>query len=307
MAVYPVAAGFPDMSGTYIPTLYAKKLLIALYAATVFGAIANTDLEGTISKFGDTVKIRTLPDITVRDYVKGQNLNYETPEPSTVSLLIDKGKYWALNINTVDKKQSDIDYVSQWAAHASERLKIAIDSGMLADIYDDVGANNKGLTAGLKSANINLGVSGTPLAVDSTNIIETIAKCGQVLDEQNVPDTGRWFVIPAWLSFLIKTSDLKDASLAGDATSIIRNGRIGMVDRFTLYLSNNLKTNTSGNYTATEMVFGHKMSLTFATQIVEREIIPNPNDFGQLLRALQVYGYKVVKSQAIGCLHAYQG
>lgn len=46
MAVYPVAAGHPDLSGTMIPTLYAMKLLVEFYKATVFGAIANTDYEG---------------------------------------------------------------------------------------------------------------------------------------------------------------------------------------------------------------------------------------------------------------------
>ena len=46
MAVYPVAAGHPDLSGTYIPTLYAAKLLVEFYKATVFGAISNTDYEG---------------------------------------------------------------------------------------------------------------------------------------------------------------------------------------------------------------------------------------------------------------------
>ena len=48
MAVYPIAAGHPDLSGTYIPTLYATKLIIALYAATCLAQICNTDYEGKL-------------------------------------------------------------------------------------------------------------------------------------------------------------------------------------------------------------------------------------------------------------------
>lgn len=41
---YPVASGTPSLSGSFIPTIWSKKLQVKYYAATVFGDIANTDL-----------------------------------------------------------------------------------------------------------------------------------------------------------------------------------------------------------------------------------------------------------------------
>lgn len=112
-------------------------------------------------------------------------------------------------------------------------------------------------------------------------------------------------VIPQWMATLISTSDLKDASLAGDDTSILRNGRLGMIDTFTLYKSNQLSTGTDGSgNTTTRILFGTNAAITFATQITENEHLVNPNDFGILHRGLQVYGYKVVKPVAIGVLYA---
>ena len=35
-------------------------------------------------------------------------------------------------------------------------------------------------------------------------IIDLIVRLGQVLDEQNIPETGRWIVLPAWLAAKIK-------------------------------------------------------------------------------------------------------
>ena len=106
---------------------------------------------------------------------------------------------------------------------------------------------------------------------------------------------------------LIKLSDLKDASLAGDQTSILRNGRLGVIDTFTLYKSNLLATTTDGANTCTNMIFGINDAITFATQLTENESLKNPFGFGTLFRGLQVYGYKVVKAEAMGWLYAYKG
>jgi len=302
MAVYPIASGHPDLSGNYIPTLYAALLLIEFYKDTVFGAIANTKYEGQIKSSGDKVEIRTLPTITVRDYVKGQDLDYENPPPSKVTLNIDQGKYWALAINTVDKKQSDIDFVKKWAEHASKTLKINIDSDILAAVYSQVHAANTGATAGLESGSINLGVSGTPFQLTASTILAKIVDCAVVLDEQNVPDEGRYIVLPPVACGLIKKSDLKDASITGDNVSILRNGKVGMIDRFTIFCSNNIATATD-TVKVWHSIFGQTEALTFASQMVEHNIIPNPKDFGDLLRALQVYGFKVVKPEAMGHLY----
>ena len=97
-------------------------------------------------------------------------------------------------------------------------------------------------------------------------------------------------VIPAWFSGLIKKSDLKDAALAGDSTSILRNGRLRMIDRFTLYLSN-LLPSAAGKY---NIYAGTSEGLTFAAQLANVETLRAESAFGTLMRGLLVYGYKVV-------------
>jgi hypothetical protein len=83
--MYPVALGHPNYSQSgasmFIPELWSGKILVKFYASTVFGEIANTDYEGEIKNYGDKVVIRTTPDITINDYVVGQNLNYQPRIP----------------------------------------------------------------------------------------------------------------------------------------------------------------------------------------------------------------------------------
>jgi hypothetical protein len=258
-------------------------------------AIANTDYEGEIKAHGDTVNIRTTPEITINDYVKGQTLSVENPDKPKLQLLIDKGKYFACVEDDVDQVQSDIAMMDQWSKDASERMKITIDTDVLGNIATDVPAANKGTAAGRISGDIDLGVASTPNAIDASSAIAEIINHGTVLDEQNVPESDRFMVIPAKMAGYIKQSDLKDASITGDGSTPLRNGRLGMIDRFTLYVSHNLPKSGS-EFT---IFSGHKVALTFASQMTNMETLRSETTFGDIIRGLQVYGYKVVKPEAI--------
>jgi len=78
-----------------------------------------------------------------------------------------------------------------------------------------------------------------------------------------------------------------------------------MIDRFTIYSSNQVLKNTTD--TAWSCMFGDKNAITFASQILNNEMLRNPNDFGDLQRGLQVYGRKVVDAPGLGMLYASAG
>lgn len=293
----------PAYSGTFIPELWSGKIIEKFYDATVLAAVANTDYEGEITSYGDKVTIRTKPSIAINDYTAYTTLTTETPSSAVVELLIDQGKYWSTAIDDVMEVQSDLDHLSLWADDASEQMKIEIDTDVLAGIPAGVAATNQGTTAGAQTGTvIDLGAAAAPVTVTATNAISKIIDCGQILDENNIPETGRWVVIPAWLAAMIKTSELKDASLTGDGVSMLRNGRLGMIDRFTLYASNLLPYNASD--TAHSILFGHSHGLTFASQLTKVETLRAESTFGTILRGLQVFGYKVVDGTALGVLYA---
>lgn len=298
---FPVTSGHPQYAGNFIPELWAGKLIEHFYDATVLAQISNTEYEGMIKSHGDTVHIRTTPTITIRDYVKGQTLQVERPDSDPLELLIDKGKYFNAVEDDVDAIQTDVKLMDVWSKDASERMKIEIDQDVLTNMLTDISADNQGATAGAKTASFNLGTTGAPLTVTkdgaggTTSITDLIIDIGTVLDEANCPESDRYLVLPAKAVGLIKKSELKDASLSGDGTSIMRNGRVGMIDRFTIYMSHNLYT-SSGK---TNIIAGTKRGLTFASQMTKMETLRSESTFGTLIRGLQVYGYKVVKPEAI--------
>lgn len=293
--------------GVFVPEIWSGKLIEKFYSATVLAAIANTDYEGEISNKGDKVKIRTKPTITIRDYTVDQSLVVERPSSNAVELTIDYAKYFNEVLDDVMELQSDMNLLSMWADDASEQLKIVIDTGVLALLDAGVAAANKGATAGRISVGLNLGAAGTPVTLTALNILDAIVDMGTVLDEQNIPETGRWLILPAWAAGQVKKSDLRNASISGDGVSLMRNGRLGMIDRFTLYASNLLPTAAEGAATATRIFAGHPHGLTFASQISKVETLRSESTFGTLLRGLQVYGAKVLDGIAITELYAIKG
>jgi hypothetical protein len=296
----------------FIPEIWSGKLIEKFYASTVLAAISNTDYAGEIKNQGDKVRIRTKPTISISDYAADQTLALQRPSGNVVDLLIDKGKYFNCILDDVMDVQSDLNLLSMWSDDAAEQMKITIDTAVLGALQNQAQAvNNRGAAAGKISHTINLGVTSTgPLSVvarsptaGKVEIVDVILRMGQALDEQNIPETGRWIVMPTWAATLIKMSELREAYLSGDATSMLRNGRIGMVDRFTLYTSNLLPSGTTATppLVAGEYVMygGHAHGLTFASQMTKMETLRSEQTFGTILRGLQVFGYKAVDDSAL--------
>ena len=293
----------------FIPEIWSGKLVEKFYASTVLSAISNTDYEGEIKQFGDKVNIRTKPTITINDYLPDGDLSVQRPTGGLLTLNIDQAKYFNLALDDVMKIQSDVNLMSVWADDASQQFKITIDSAVLLGILNQAGTKNKGATAGAITSSINLGVTSSgPLALVPSNattgqvdVLDMLLRLGQALDEQNIPEEGRWVVLPTWAATLIKKSELRQAYLSGDSVSILRNGRLGAVDRFTIYASNLLPSGVAAGLAAGEYVVyaGHAHGLTFASQFTNVETIRSERSFANLLRGLQVYGYQVVDNKAL--------
>ncbi len=315
---YGAGGGVDSYSGAsgFIPEIWSGKLQVKFYKSTVLGEITNNDWEGEIKGQGDKVNIRTIPTISISNYQKGMNLTNQVPTSTPLELLIDKGKYFAVVLDDVDEVQADVKLMDIFTDDASQQMKIAVDADVLGAVYADAATGNKGANAGLISGGINLGATGAPRQVTSSTVLDMILDMGQCLDEQNVPEEGRWMVVPAWMASLIKRSELRQAYLTGDSVTPLRNGKLGMIDRFTLYVSNNLSSVTdlgadataggtaaNADSTAWNIMAGTRDAISFASQMTNVETLRSQSTFGNIVRGLNVYGYKVTKPEAL--VHGY--
>jgi hypothetical protein len=175
----------------------------------------------------------------------------------------------------------------------------------------------------VKSGALQLGTDATPIAVsganEAANLLKLILQMGAALDEQDVPIDARWLLLSPYDRQILLQSDLGKAYLTGDSTSIVRTGKVGMIDRFNVYVSNMLprgnadkawvsgQTDPSTGAAYTEaaasarrmLIAGTKDAISFANQVTKAETLRNPNDFGDLVRGLTVFGRKVVTPKCL--------
>lgn len=318
------AAPNPPYSGTFIPTLWSGKLAKKFYNSTIFGEIANTDWQGEIANLGDTVIINTIPTLSTKEYRVGMQLEYEVPSPETIQLKIDKARYFGVNVNDIMEFQSKPQLMNMFTDDAATQMKLFIDKDVIYSSFfdakggwktsesgkDAVWTKNMGANAGAVSGCYNLGTDTAAVSLTGDNILSYITMLSTVLDEANVPEEGRYLIITPKERQILMMSNLAQAQFMGDPKSILRNGRIGSIDRFSIYVSNQLPRATAGmawdNTTSLasaakrHLIFaGHKCGISFASQITRMEDLKNPNDFGKLVRGLQVWGNQVTQGQAL--------
>lgn len=320
---YPVQAPFntnPAYSGAFIPTLWSGKLLAKFYQNTMLSEVTNTDYEGELKNQGDTVRIRLAPSISISDYTVGQNLSYEVPTPIFQDMQVNKGKYFGVQVNDVLAYQSDMNLMNMFTEDAAKQLKIAIENEVFFNSFVTEGpaAANEGGTAGAISAAYNLGTDIAPVdQATPENVLKAILRMSTVLDEQNVPEDGRFLIISPFDRHLLMQSNIAQAYFTGDSQSTIRSGKIGMLDRFNVYVSNLLPKGAAGKALVAgltdpatggavanakarrTMIAGTKAATSFAMTINKTEPLRNQTDFGDIVRGLAVYGRKVVKPEAL--------
>jgi len=263
----------------FIPEVFSRKLQAKFYAQTVLSEVTTNEYEGEISGLGNKVNIRTVPAVSVADYTG--SLSYSDVTSSTIELNIDKAKSYAFKVDDILKEQADIDFMNEAANDAAQNMKIAIEQDVFANV-----------AAGSSLTDINA----TPSNITSTNVLGFILDAGQQLDENNIPEDGRFMIINPAVATLLKQSELRQAYLTGDNVSPLRNGFIGTVDRFNMYVSNNLSTSAG----VTSGLYGHPKAIAYASQMTNTETVRLESSFGDGVRGLSVYGYKVILPTAIG-------
>ena len=264
----------------FIPEVFSKLLQAKFYKKSILPEISNTDYEGEIAGQGDKVVIRTVPAVTINNYAG--TITTQELTTAKVEMLIDKAKYYSFKVDDVLAAQADINLLEGASTDAAEGMRIAVETEVLA------GAITGATTIGSQTT------------ITAANILTNILTMSKQLDELNIPEEGRFIVLSPEFISLLKQSELRQAYLTGDGTSPLRNGLVGMVDRFKVFQSNMVYTAASGADSGyTHVLAGHPKALSFASQFTNTETVRMESTFGDQVRGLKVYGSKVVTPDAL--------
>lgn len=277
----------------FIPTVWSARLLSHLMKSLVYGqaGIVNRDYEGEIRQSGDSVKINSIGDITVKNYTKNTDIDAgETLVDSSQMLQITESKYFNFAVDDVDKAQSNVSVMEEAMKRAGYKLKDTADQFLAALMH-----------AAAPSANL-IGSDGSPEAITTAaEAYEQLVNLGVLLDEANIPSEGRFVIVPSWYHGLMLKDNRFVSAGTAKTDAVLANGQIGEAAGFRILKSNNVPHTAGEKY---KIVAGHDMATSYAEQIVKVEAYRKERGFNDGVKGLHVYGAKVVRPYALAVLTA---
>ena len=293
----------------FLPKIYSKKVLNFFRKASVVEAITNTDYAGEISSFGDSVRIIKEPVISVSDYTRGSDTTATKLTDQELTLVVDSAKAFKFIVDDIETNMSHVNFKEVATSSAAYALRDSYDAAVIASMFSGVSTSSPDhvLGADASAATQTMGQhQGGSNAIDltgsdgtGTDPLDVMAFMAKLLDEQSVPEEGRWFVAPP--SFYNELSQSGSKLLSVDFNAgqgSIRNGLVssGKLRGFDMYKSNNVASTS----TATgKILAGHISSTATAQTIISTEVLRDPSSFGDIVRGLHVYGAKVLRPEAL--------
>ncbi|MBN2785510.1 MAG: hypothetical protein JXR25_11860 [Pontiellaceae bacterium] len=290
-----------------IPELYADEFNVEYYNKEILPNITTTKFMSEMMSMGEKITIPQEPDIQRETYYRGKKLNLSHgTHKAPIEMRIDRAADWNIMIDDVDKKQSHMELIDKYKARGIKKESEAQQAEFFADIYTQAHADNQGANAGTKSHFYNLGTAGAPLGLTTENLPFFVTALTAVLGEQNADDAGKmWACIPGWLRTLFLNSKFGSSLVMGDSSSILRTGRMGMIDDMEFYKTNQLHTSTADQATGTYVIAGNKDAISYAQQINSVESIRPDDMFADGIKGLNVYDWNVRKSEGLVVAYVY--
>ena len=301
---FAASSGSNFSGNNFLPEIYSKKVLNFFRKASVVEAITNTDYAGEISGYGDTVKIINEPVIDVYQYERGANVSKTTLTDTETTLIVDVANAFKFIVDDIESNMSHINFKEVATSSAAYALRDAFDEGVLSEMFSGVSSSSPDHVLGADNATgLGAGIyDGTGSAdLDVSDPLDLMARMARLLDDENVPEEGRYFVAPPNFYEQLSQSGSKLLSVDFNAgQGSIRNGLVssGKLRGFSMYKSNNVpavSTITSGG----QVLAGHMSAVATAQTITSTEVIRDPDSFGDIVRGLHVYGAKVLRPKAL--------
>ena len=304
-------ANFADSVSTqanefWIPSVYSKQVLNFFRKSSVAEAITNTDYSGEITAYGDSVKIIKEPAITVYQYERGADVTQTKLTDAEITLIVDTANAFKFKVDDIESAMSHVNFREAATSSAAYALRDAFDEGVIATIFSGVASSSPNHVLGSDSAtdlaagtfdgtgNLDIGFGSS-----EHDPIDVLSHMSRLLDEQNVPEEGRWFLAnPEFYEVLVQSSSKLLSVDYNAGQGSIRNGLVssGKLRGFNMYKTNNIASTSNA---AGKCIGGHISSTATAQTITSTEVLRDPDSFGDIVRGLHVYGSKVLRDGAL--------
>ena len=286
-------------NGYFSPDIFSKKAQIAFRNKSVVSAITNSEYYGEIAEMGDTVWLIVEPDITVSAYERGQQVTPQFLTDDRKSLTVDQAFKFSFTMDDLEVQQANLNWITLAGDRAAYKLRDNYDSNVLT--FMSSVASTPQIGNDTTAQVVSLSPTGSELSP-----LGVLNRAKRLLDANNVPDDGRYFVGDPFFYELLNDENSKLLNADYTDKGILRNGRIseGMVRGFRLYQSNNLPTlnggpEASGATDNGTLFAGHISAIASVEQITKTENFRSHDSFAEIVRGLHVFGRGTLRTESL--------
>ena len=272
--------------------LWSKSIMKEL--ATLTGLRTHSDAKYTGEiKGGNTLYITGVVAPTVGNYVQGQDITMQAVAGNTITMVINNQKYATQVFDDVDRAQSIPGVMESATAEMARVLHEEADKAVAAEIKD---AADNGVTRTKENGTtetLTVPQEASASAVTKANATTRIDDGLQALRENNVPQaTELWGEFsPKYYKFLFQNL----TELFTNNVEMAKKGILGKYGNVNVTIENLLPKTETAVYD----IIRTGRSTAFAGQIDKVEAGRMEKQFADYVKALYVFGTKVVRPKEI--------
>lgn len=269
-------------------TVWSAKIQRALETITGLKNHSDYQFEGEI-KYAKEVKILGIVRPTIKTYVPGTKIDLEVPTDSSQLLKIDQMRYFNFAVEDVDKAQSQPGLMDALADEAGKGLAEEADKYIASIVKDGVEDET---------------IASADATITKTNAISTLEDALAVLYTNNVKTTEELYFEVTPKVFTLLRQSLTE--LFTENVEMAKKGVVGRYGNALICVENNLPTieegETSSKVTKKILILRTKKAIAYVGQIDKTEAYRPESAFQDAIKALFVFGAKVVRPEEIYCI-----
>ena len=298
--------------------IIAKGFKKRLRDTSILPYITNNTYQGEFKHSGTEIQIPILPIITPYRMKPGDKMKYQIPKSTVESFFIGREMGWGLHNEVEDELFARFDINSPILTEASAALNDKIEAEFGADILSKCASFNQGNTAGWLSKDTELGALGGSNGANCIKLLKTgspsthqklavdyFVEGLEAVSQYPGNSTADWKIVcHSPVAARLQTSELKQADMTGDATSVIRGsvrklGRLGDAD---IFVDNRiLPVITEGTATVYPVLFIDKSAISFVQEVVLRDMGMKDIDYwGTFNRTKVIYDWFALYPERFG-------
>jgi len=272
-----------------IPIIFAATLLEEIKNLLVYGKIAYKKHSGEIKEKGDRIKLKGYGGVDINEYAPGDptwdaahltGITYQDVQAAAMFLDVDHAYDYGIKLHDITELQSDPAARVHYAKESAYGLVREVDI-FLAGLYTQSALG----TYVLKHS-----------AMTTALITSYIGELWDSLSGVNIEK--KFITIPPWVALKLLLAGVIHAD---DLKGELKNGFIGRILQFDMYMSNNTPalTPVTPGYKRNIIMAGSYQAIAFVDQMTEAETLRSQGWFADLVRGLHVWGGKVVKPKEL--------